>query len=214
MKLALPAIIRNIKGQWENIQNIHIKTNSSVSLPIWMCRLDDSEEGRWGGSAMVPEKKPSIEASKGIDKDASESGEEIPSKGGKKRRIDDPTPLESSNAPSKKQRQKNKTAASKSDTSVPAKPAVASPDSDRVQSVPDGVLKKPSLKISKTKHPTVSSVNLDKTPAGTTVTSHRREKGIKVKRVGGLTKKTERAGKWLVGRSAKEYLLGRKAARP
>jgi ribosome biogenesis protein UTP30 len=51
LKSALPAIAKKIWGGWENIQSIHIKTNSSVSLPIWMCSLDDSGRGRWGGLA-------------------------------------------------------------------------------------------------------------------------------------------------------------------
>ncbi|TFK20411.1 ribosomal protein L1, partial [Coprinopsis marcescibilis] len=47
LQKALPTIIANIKDGWENIQSLHIKTNSSVSLPIWSCSLDSSEGGRW-----------------------------------------------------------------------------------------------------------------------------------------------------------------------
>lgn len=38
-----------------NVQNLHIKTNSSVSLPIWTCSLDGDEEGesRWAGLKAV-----------------------------------------------------------------------------------------------------------------------------------------------------------------
>ncbi|KAF4617450.1 hypothetical protein D9613_005717 [Agrocybe pediades] len=49
IKTALPAIAKAIKGEWSNIQSLNIKTNSSVSLPIWSCSLDDSEGGRWNG---------------------------------------------------------------------------------------------------------------------------------------------------------------------
>ena len=49
LKTALPAITQHIKDGWDNIQSLYIKTNSSVSLPIWTCRLDDSKEGRWDG---------------------------------------------------------------------------------------------------------------------------------------------------------------------
>ncbi|KAF8904054.1 ribosomal protein L1p/L10e family-domain-containing protein [Gymnopilus junonius] len=49
LQTALPAIAKAIKGNWDNIQSLHIKTNSSVSLPIWSCTLDDAEGGRWHG---------------------------------------------------------------------------------------------------------------------------------------------------------------------
>jgi ribosome biogenesis protein UTP30 len=46
---ALPAVAKAIKGGWDNIQNLAIKTNSSISLPIWSCTLDATEGGRWNG---------------------------------------------------------------------------------------------------------------------------------------------------------------------
>ena len=49
LKTALPAIVQHIKDGWDNVQSLLIKTNSSVSLPIWTCNLDDSNEGRWDG---------------------------------------------------------------------------------------------------------------------------------------------------------------------
>jgi len=49
LELALPAIAKNIQGGWDNIQAFHIKTNSSTSLPIWSCSLDEKEGGRWMG---------------------------------------------------------------------------------------------------------------------------------------------------------------------
>ncbi|KAF8349414.1 ribosomal protein L1p/L10e family-domain-containing protein, partial [Amanita rubescens] len=49
LKTALPAIVQHIKDGWDNIQSLFIKTNSSVSLPIWTCSLDDTKEGRWDG---------------------------------------------------------------------------------------------------------------------------------------------------------------------
>jgi ribosome biogenesis protein UTP30 len=33
---------------------MHIKTSSSASLPIWNCRLDEEEGGRWDGLTRVP----------------------------------------------------------------------------------------------------------------------------------------------------------------
>ncbi|PFH54048.1 hypothetical protein AMATHDRAFT_45069 [Amanita thiersii Skay4041] len=55
LKEALPAIIHYIKDGWENVQNLHVKTNSSMSLPIWTCSLDDEKEGRWAGLTMDDE---------------------------------------------------------------------------------------------------------------------------------------------------------------
>src|SRR5271154_4915428 len=49
LKSALPAVVSHIKGGWDNIQSFHIKTDSSASLPIWTCSLDDGENGRWTG---------------------------------------------------------------------------------------------------------------------------------------------------------------------
>ncbi len=46
---AIPAIAKTIQGGWDNIQSLNIKTNHSVSLPIWSCTLDDTEGGRWHG---------------------------------------------------------------------------------------------------------------------------------------------------------------------
>ena len=49
LQTALPSVAKAIKGGWDNIQNFTIKTNSSVSLPIWSCTLDGTEGGRWNG---------------------------------------------------------------------------------------------------------------------------------------------------------------------
>ena len=40
LQTALPAVVKAVKGGWDNIQNMTIKTNSSVSLPIWSCTLN------------------------------------------------------------------------------------------------------------------------------------------------------------------------------
>ncbi|KAG6919609.1 hypothetical protein DXG01_003473 [Tephrocybe rancida] len=55
LQLALPAIAKHITGGWDNIQALHIKTNSSASLPIWSCSLDESEGGRWAAKAIASE---------------------------------------------------------------------------------------------------------------------------------------------------------------
>ncbi|KAJ7049458.1 ribosomal protein L1p/L10e family-domain-containing protein [Mycena amicta] len=43
---ALPAAVNGIKGGWDNVQSLILKTNSSAGLPIWSCDLG---EGRWAG---------------------------------------------------------------------------------------------------------------------------------------------------------------------
>ena len=54
LSTALPHVIKNIQENWDNVQSIHIKTSSSASLPIWNCRLDEKEGGRWDGLTRVP----------------------------------------------------------------------------------------------------------------------------------------------------------------
>lgn len=49
IKSAIPAIAKVIPGGWDNIQSLLIKTNSSVSLPVWSCSLEDTNSGRWHG---------------------------------------------------------------------------------------------------------------------------------------------------------------------
>ncbi|KAF7324839.1 hypothetical protein MKEN_00525800 [Mycena kentingensis (nom. inval.)] len=46
LSAALPAIVQGIKGGWDNVQSLVLKTNSSAGLPIWSCDLGD---GRWVG---------------------------------------------------------------------------------------------------------------------------------------------------------------------
>lgn len=55
MKTALPAAAKAIKGGWDNIQSLHIKTSTSTSLPIWTCDLGAEEGGRWSGLVEVAE---------------------------------------------------------------------------------------------------------------------------------------------------------------
>ena len=43
---ALPLIIgKHVKGGWENVQSIDIKTGTSVALPVWNCKVSE----RWTG---------------------------------------------------------------------------------------------------------------------------------------------------------------------
>jgi len=54
LSTALPHVVKNIQENWDNVQSIHIKTSSSASLPIWSCKLDEEEGGRWDGLTRVP----------------------------------------------------------------------------------------------------------------------------------------------------------------
>jgi ribosome biogenesis protein UTP30 len=88
IKISLPAIVNNIKGNWDNVQSLHIKTNSSISLPIWTCELGGATGGRWDG---MVQSKDTLEESKSdedsdsndTDMDSEELVPEVPVSKGK-----------------------------------------------------------------------------------------------------------------------------------
>ena len=50
LQRALPVVIESLKGGWENVQSLHLKTGDSVALPIWTCGLGlEGETTRWEG---------------------------------------------------------------------------------------------------------------------------------------------------------------------
>ena len=49
IKASIPNVVKSIKGGWDNIQALTIKTNSSISLPIWSCTLEVDEGSSWHG---------------------------------------------------------------------------------------------------------------------------------------------------------------------
>ncbi|KAI5989121.1 ribosomal protein L1p/L10e family-domain-containing protein [Pisolithus albus] len=70
IQTALPAIASRIKDGWENIQCLHIKTSSSISLPIWSCELSTDAGGRWAGLTIIePEDKDGLTASESEEED-------------------------------------------------------------------------------------------------------------------------------------------------
>ncbi|KAG8770354.1 hypothetical protein FRC12_004315 [Ceratobasidium sp. 428] len=71
---ALPNVIKHIKGGWDNVQSLYIKTSTSVSLPIWSCELGSGEGGRWAG--MVGASEESEESSGSEESSESEEEEE------------------------------------------------------------------------------------------------------------------------------------------
>ncbi|KAH7106089.1 ribosomal protein L1 [Auriculariales sp. MPI-PUGE-AT-0066] len=62
LAVALPAVVAAIKGGWDNIQNLHIKTSTSVALPIWTCELGTGKGGRWEGLTVDAEETDASEA--------------------------------------------------------------------------------------------------------------------------------------------------------
>ena len=64
LQTALPAVAKAIKGGWDNIQNFAIKTNSSLSLPIWSCTLN------------IPQTVDAKEGNKDVEKEEEEEEEE------------------------------------------------------------------------------------------------------------------------------------------
>jgi len=137
LSIALPHIVKNIRENWDNVQSIHIKTSSSASLPIWSCRLDEEEGGRWDGLTRVP-----------IPDDVDEEA-----KKGKKRA------LESEEEPGKKKKKSNATSTSQPSRLDPP-PLTVSPPSKSSKAttlaasteLPRG-MKKKSASESSTKKP-------------------------------------------------------------
>ncbi|EJC98145.1 ribosomal protein L1 [Fomitiporia mediterranea MF3/22] len=82
LQSALPAIVKRINGGWDNLQSFHIKTNSSTSLPVWLCDLGEGENGRWSEQKEMDE----VKEQPGEESDAdSEPTTKSATKKGKKR---------------------------------------------------------------------------------------------------------------------------------
>ncbi|KAK7055206.1 ribosomal protein L1p/L10e family-domain-containing protein [Favolaschia claudopus] len=95
IKSALPAIIKNIKGEWDNVQSILLKTNTSAGLPIWSCDLgaerftaaDDDEGSEMEGVIEEEDEVEEKTAKKGKGKKRAavvEEEEEVPEEPKKK----------------------------------------------------------------------------------------------------------------------------------
>ena len=57
LETALPAIIAAVRGGWDNVQSLNIKTTKSLSLPIWSCKLGTGEGARWHGLTLEDEER-------------------------------------------------------------------------------------------------------------------------------------------------------------
>ncbi|KAJ7802182.1 ribosomal protein L1p/L10e family-domain-containing protein, partial [Mycena olivaceomarginata] len=112
LALALPAIIAAIKGGWDNVQSLLIKTNSSAALPIWSC---DLAEERWDG--LVAEESDASDAEmEGVEADDEKE------KKGKKRAVEEEEPKTA-----KKAKGANGKAVA-ADAEVPKSTAAAAPE--------------------------------------------------------------------------------------
>jgi ribosome biogenesis protein UTP30 len=76
LETALPVIVGHIKGGWDNIQSLHIKTSTSISLPVWTCDLGSEEGGRWIGLVAEAEEEAASETSEEEEEEEAEEKEE------------------------------------------------------------------------------------------------------------------------------------------
>lgn len=82
-----------MKGGWENVQSLHLKTSESVALPIWTCGLGPGgEESRWNGLVAGEESGGDDEDEMDIDHTAVESKERAKAKGTKRPSDEDVQP--------------------------------------------------------------------------------------------------------------------------
>jgi ribosome biogenesis protein UTP30 len=72
---SLPKIVaKHVKGGWENVQSIDIKTGTSAALPVWNSKLDD----RWIGMPEPSQVDKADKSEESLD-DEEENVEEVPS---------------------------------------------------------------------------------------------------------------------------------------
>lgn len=162
---AIPQVVSKIKGGWDNIQSLNIKTSTSVSLPIWSCPLGDAAGGRWDGMgeqqweevteeaaavAPVEEKKVATTPAKGkkraVEADAVEEAAASPA-GKKSKAVSSPSsskkakalPTAPSPAPTAAAVAEKKAAVAAGTPSKKAKPAAAAVVSKKTSSISKGV---------------------------------------------------------------------------
>lgn len=131
IKMALPAIANAIKGNWDNIQSLNIKTNSSASLPIWSCTLDDAEGGRWNGLLAQSEGEEDVLE---VDEEESDAEEVKPKKGptsqGRKRSSSSDEEEEEEEKPKKKAKTTDISSTTKAKTPISKSSKLASAQVD------------------------------------------------------------------------------------
>jgi ribosome biogenesis protein UTP30 len=106
LQTALPAVVEAVKGGWDNIQNLAIKTNSSVSLPIWSCTLNktDSRESDSPQTEDAEEEDDSEDVEKVEEEEDEEekAAKEKASRKGRKRVTDSNEEIEGAEKPRKR----------------------------------------------------------------------------------------------------------------
>jgi ribosome biogenesis protein UTP30 len=183
LEKALPSIAKHIQGGWENIQALHIKTNSSVSLPIWTCNLDDSESGRWNGLTAVAPDASDVSGEDSEDDASSEEEEEeealVVSKKGK-RKVQE----EESSLPKKKSRSEdsNKPIAKAASASITPPSKVTKSKGKIAEKTSEGPESQPKSKKPLKKAPAVVEENI--TPVQPTTISGKKNKPSTVGRDG------------------------------
>lgn len=151
IQTALPVIAQHIYGGWDNIQSLHIKTNSSLSLPVWTCSLDEQEGGRWDGFQADENSGSEDEevAEQGAEKATEEENKKVKKVDkGKKRTSED----DGHEDLAKKQKAAKSTVPSTSKSNAPSKPivltaAIASPSKQAATDV-DSLPKSKKRKVS------------------------------------------------------------------
>ncbi|KAI0075089.1 ribosomal protein L1 [Panus rudis PR-1116 ss-1] len=237
LKTALPHIVKVIKGGWDNIQSLHIKTNSSVSLPVWSCQLGDGEGARWDGLTKQVEEKAKKDAANGKKRAAEEEVVEKPKKKVKsdvaekaatdKAAAATPVPAEkkaaaeqkagdeADAAPTKeKKRRHKKKAAEQANAeaapSSPEKPAQPAKPTAEATATPDAPKDKKRKK--KEKQAAKETTEASSTPANDGLSAATSVEDVKQKRANiGVEKKKDKVAKGKrkgKGESAKEALIG------
>ncbi|KAJ7681512.1 ribosomal protein L1p/L10e family-domain-containing protein [Mycena rosella] len=187
LQAALPVIVKNIKGGWDNVQSLLLKTNSSAGLPIWSCELGAGEGGRWNG-LVAPADGETSELDADDEMDVVQEKEKAARKG-KKRAVAE----ESADAEEPKKKAKGTNG--KALSSQPGKPAAASPS---------GKSGNAGAKLAKSEPPApaLTGDELKQKRAG--------KAGEKKKEK--VAKGKSEATKGKSGKSAKDGILGKKVA--
>ncbi|KAH8114552.1 ribosomal protein L1 [Phellopilus nigrolimitatus] len=172
LKTALPAIVKRIEGGWDNIQSFHVKTNSSVSLPIWACNLGEGDGGRWEAKAAVSEENWAGfgEEKKNAEESESEKEEELPQKENAKKKGKKRTAEEKNEQPSKKVKKSDLKAKSPDEEGTSGKPTKKKKDDETPSALASKSKTTPEVnnetpekakKDKKGKAPSTTSITLD-----------------------------------------------------
>lgn len=151
-------MIANIKGGWDNIQSLHLKTGESVALPVWTCGLGlEAEGGRWEG--LVKGEGVDAEAESGSE-DEMKVDETVPKKaGGKKsKRLLDDEVLDEKPKKKVKSAQGDDASLKKKGSSSTAAEPVPAPQATPIPTEPVPVTDGPKKKKRKSKIPSPEKV--------------------------------------------------------